>query len=176
MKGIVFTELLELIEIRFGYQMVDKIIIDSALESNGIYTAVGEYDDHELVQLIDVLTASVSESVESIQEALGRRVACAIFENHRHRFLDKTIVRSDQESLAFNLNFILQHIQSDFMSAGVAMEYPSSHILKLNFEKMSHEEEFFKGIVEGYLSTNRHKYMSEIKREKKSFSFIFEEV
>jgi len=41
MKGIVFTEFLDLVEEKFGMEMVDKIITQSELESEGAYTAVG---------------------------------------------------------------------------------------------------------------------------------------
>ena len=41
MKGIVFSEFLDLVEVKFGLEMVDKIIDQSNLESKGVYTSVG---------------------------------------------------------------------------------------------------------------------------------------
>ena len=40
MKGIVFTELIELVEKKFGLEMVDTIIGESDLPSGGVYTSV----------------------------------------------------------------------------------------------------------------------------------------
>jgi hypothetical protein len=52
MKGIIFTELLDMIEEKFGLETVDQIIEASALPSGGAYTSVGTYDHQEIVQLL----------------------------------------------------------------------------------------------------------------------------
>lgn len=66
MKGIIFTEFLELVENRFGLEMVDKIITQSTLESNGIYTAVGTYDFSEMLELINQLSHNTDISVDNL--------------------------------------------------------------------------------------------------------------
>ncbi len=55
MKGIVFTEFLEMVEDKFGLETVDSIIENSNLPSEGIYTSVGTYDFNEMVSLITSL-------------------------------------------------------------------------------------------------------------------------
>ena len=57
MKGIVFTEFLELVEEKFGIEMVDEIITASNLESGGAYTAVGTYKFVEMINLLTALSA-----------------------------------------------------------------------------------------------------------------------
>lgn len=52
MKGIVFTELMEMMEEEFGYEVVDKVIEQSELENDGAYTAVGTYPFDELVKIV----------------------------------------------------------------------------------------------------------------------------
>ncbi|MEZ4981719.1 MAG: heme NO-binding domain-containing protein [Saprospiraceae bacterium] len=59
MKGMVFTSLLEMIENRYGYEMVDKIITESGVSSNGVYTSVGTYDFKEMQQLFDFILAKI---------------------------------------------------------------------------------------------------------------------
>ena len=56
MKGIVFTGFLELVEDKYGLEMVDEIITNSNLESKGIYTSVGTYSFYEMLQLISNLS------------------------------------------------------------------------------------------------------------------------
>lgn len=56
MKGIVFTEFLDLVEDKFGMETVEQIISDSELESNGIYTSVGTYKFTEMVSLLTNLS------------------------------------------------------------------------------------------------------------------------
>ncbi len=66
MKGIVFTEFLELVEEKFGLEMVDKIISASELESNGIYTSIGTYSFSEMLQLLQHLSANTGISIDNL--------------------------------------------------------------------------------------------------------------
>jgi len=66
MKGIVFTEFLELVEDKFGLEMVDSIITKSDLDSNGIYTSVGTYSFSEMLQLLQHLSANTGIDVDTL--------------------------------------------------------------------------------------------------------------
>ena len=66
MKGIVFTEFLELVEDKFGLEMVDNIITSSTLESEGIYTAVGTYSFSEMLQLLTHLSENTGISIDNL--------------------------------------------------------------------------------------------------------------
>jgi len=44
MKGIIFTEFLEMVEDRFSPEIADRIIEAADLPSGGAYTAIGTYD------------------------------------------------------------------------------------------------------------------------------------
>lgn len=66
MKGVFFTEFLELVEDKFGLEMVDTIISQSDLKSNGAYTSIGTYDFSELKQLIDNLQKNTQISIDQI--------------------------------------------------------------------------------------------------------------
>jgi len=104
MKGIIFTEFLDLVEDKFGLEMVDRIIEESDPESGGIYTAVGTYPFSEMLGLISrlssntaipvddllyvyathffsVLTSSYSQLIESYKDPIE---LLASIENHIH--------------------------------------------------------------------------------------------
>ncbi|QXP60279.1 heme NO-binding domain-containing protein [Olleya sp. HaHaR_3_96] len=66
MKGIVFTEFLELVEDKFGLEMVDNIITSSTLESEGVYTAVGTYSFSEMLQLLSHLSENTGISIDNL--------------------------------------------------------------------------------------------------------------
>ena len=66
MKGIVFTEFLELVEEKFGIEMVDEIITASNLESGGAYTAVGTYKFVEMINLLTALSARTQLSIDEL--------------------------------------------------------------------------------------------------------------
>ena len=46
MKGIVFREFIDMVELTFGEEMVDSIISSSELESGGVYTTVSRAVQH----------------------------------------------------------------------------------------------------------------------------------
>ncbi|GAK74939.1 guanylate cyclase-related protein [Nonlabens ulvanivorans] len=71
MKGIVFTEFLDLVEEKFGLGMVDQIIEQSELPSNGVYTSIGTYSFAEMLQLIQNLSANTGLSIDQLLLAYG---------------------------------------------------------------------------------------------------------
>ncbi|MCL5128195.1 MULTISPECIES: heme NO-binding domain-containing protein [unclassified Algibacter] len=66
MKGIVFTEFLDLVEDKFGLEMVDRIITSSTLDSEGVYTAVGTYSFSEMLQLLQHLSENTGISIDNL--------------------------------------------------------------------------------------------------------------
>ena len=71
MKGIVFTEFLDLVEDKFGLEMVDNIIENSDLESNGVYTSIGTYKFSEMLQLLQHLSANTNISIDDLLLVYG---------------------------------------------------------------------------------------------------------
>ncbi len=66
MKGIVFTEFLDLVEDKFGLEMVDKIIDQSELDSGGVYTSIGTYSFSEMLQLLQNLSQNTGISIDNL--------------------------------------------------------------------------------------------------------------
>ncbi|RIA08543.1 heme-NO-binding protein [Flavobacteriaceae bacterium MAR_2010_72] len=66
MKGIVFTEFLELVEQKFGLEVVDDIIEKSNLPSQGVYTSIGTYDFSEMLSLLTHLSESTKISIDDL--------------------------------------------------------------------------------------------------------------
>jgi hypothetical protein len=71
MKGMVFTEFLEMVESTFSADMVDDIIDDSAPPSGGAYTSVGTYDHQELVGMVTALSARSGLPVPALIHGFG---------------------------------------------------------------------------------------------------------
>ncbi len=71
MKGIVFTEFLEMVEAQYGYAMVDKIITSAELGNDGAYTATGTYPHHELLQLLNELSNASDTEKSTLLHGFG---------------------------------------------------------------------------------------------------------
>lgn len=74
MKGIVFTEFLEMVEETFSADVADDIIEDSGVESGGAYTAVSTYDHAELVSLVVSLSEKTGVPVPDLVQTFGRHL------------------------------------------------------------------------------------------------------
>lgn len=71
MKGIVFTEFLELVEDKFGLEMLDTIIEASNLESVGVYTTIGTYNFSEMLSLLTNLSERTNISIDDLLLVYG---------------------------------------------------------------------------------------------------------
>ncbi len=74
MKGVVFTELLDMVEGKFGEDMVEDILDDCELESDGAYTTVGTYDHKEFIKIVTALSKHSEISVKDIVIQYGHHL------------------------------------------------------------------------------------------------------
>lgn len=72
MKGILFTEFLEMVEREFGIEVVDRITSLPSLETGGAFTAVGNYPHGELLTMLDELNAAVGLPHKDLIFTFGR--------------------------------------------------------------------------------------------------------
>ena len=82
MKGIVFTEFLELVEDKFGLETVDKIIEQSNLPSQGVYTAIGTYDFSEMLSLLQHLSKHTNLSIDDLLLTYGEHFFQVLVSNY----------------------------------------------------------------------------------------------
>jgi hypothetical protein len=82
MKGIIFTEFLDLVEKKFGLVMVDKIINQSQLDSKGAYTSVGTYEFSEMLQLISNLSENTDISVDDLLMVYSEHLFATLVKTH----------------------------------------------------------------------------------------------
>jgi hypothetical protein len=74
MKGVVFTEFLDMVEAKFSADMVDDIIDDAKLASGGAYTAVGTYPHAEMVALGVALAQRSGLSLPDLLRSFGEHL------------------------------------------------------------------------------------------------------
>ncbi|WP_340075143.1 heme NO-binding domain-containing protein [Leptobacterium sp. I13] len=86
MKGIVFTEFLEMVETTFGLETVDHIIEKSNLKSEGIYTSVGTYDFAEMLSLLSNLSEKVNIPIGDLLYAYGKYFFNVLTASHPNIF------------------------------------------------------------------------------------------
>ena len=122
MKGIVFTEFLEMVEETFGLETTDTIIENSNLPSEGIYTSVGTYDFNEMVSLITSLSEEVKIPVNDLIYTFGLYLFNSLGKAHPE------VIKSYNSPLAL-LYSIEDHIHVHVQKLYPEAELPTFKIL-----------------------------------------------
>jgi len=74
MKGIIFTEFLEMVEDKFSPEVADKIIEASNLSNDGAYTSVGTYHHSELIEMVGHLSEESDIDVVPLVKVFGEHL------------------------------------------------------------------------------------------------------
>nr|WP_299074166.1 heme NO-binding domain-containing protein [uncultured Allomuricauda sp.] len=82
MKGIVFTEFLEMVESIYGLETVDSLLENCDLPSGGAYTSVGTYDFNEMVSLISELSLKKDVPQEDLLYSFGHHLFVGLVSAH----------------------------------------------------------------------------------------------
>ncbi|TAI47166.1 heme NO-binding domain-containing protein [Flagellimonas allohymeniacidonis] len=122
MKGIVFTEFLEMVEATFGFQTVDTIIQNANLPSEGVYTSVGTYDFNEMVSLLTELNSETGITQENLLYSFGHFLFGSLTKAHPE------VVASYKSPIAL-LNCIEDHIHVHVKKLYPDAELPEFKIL-----------------------------------------------
>lgn len=71
MKGIIFTEFLEMLDEKFEPEVTERIIERSNLPSGGAYTTIGDYDHKELVSMVVELSKETGTGITDLVRTYG---------------------------------------------------------------------------------------------------------
>jgi hypothetical protein len=82
MIGVIFTEFLELVENQFGYAMVDRLLSDCQLQSQGVYTSVGSYNYEELMVMVAKLSEITQIAKADLIKLFGRTLFPKLVKAH----------------------------------------------------------------------------------------------
>ena len=74
MKGMVFTEFMDMVGDSWSLDMVDTIISKSNVASGGAYTAVGNYPHEEIIALVVTLSGETGIPVPDLVHAFGKHM------------------------------------------------------------------------------------------------------
>ena len=90
MKGVIFTEFLDMVEDRFSPEIADQIIEQTEPASGGAYTAVGTYDHAEIVAMVVALSEEADLPVPDLLRAFGQHLFGQLADRHPEFLTDAT--------------------------------------------------------------------------------------
>lgn len=88
MKGMVFTEFMDLVEETWGLDMSEDLLDTVQPASGGIYTAVGNYDAGELVALALCLSEKSNTPLPDLLRTFGHRIFQMFTQQYGHFFAE----------------------------------------------------------------------------------------
>lgn len=122
MKGVVFTEFLELVEDKFSPEMADSIIEASDLPSQGAYTSLGTYSHDEMIQLVKCLSRETGIPLEDLIRTFGEHLFSRFSVTYPHFF----------ENIEHAFDF-LKNLE-DYIHVEVRKLYPDAELPKFAYE------------------------------------------
>ncbi|WP_372751431.1 heme NO-binding domain-containing protein [Labilibaculum sp.] len=125
MKGIFFTELLEMTEKEYGIDITEKIIAELGVGNNGVYEATYDYPYTQFVEMCDILSNEVKNSVSDLVKNFGEYLFSRLVILFRPDFAGNTDVF---EFLGQIDDFIHHSIQERFTK----VEIPRFKAIQIN--------------------------------------------
>jgi hypothetical protein len=122
MKGLVFTEFAELVEAKFGLEVLDRIIETTGPASGGAWTAVGTYDAADLVALVGALSKETGERPAVLVRTFGEHLL--------ERFADHYPEFFAPHRSAFHF---LRNVES-YIHAEVLKLYPDAQLPRFTYD------------------------------------------
>lgn len=152
MKGIVFTEFLEMVENQYGYELVDQLLIESDLPSGGTYTAVGTYDHSEMGMLVTVLSQKTQIPSAELLRLYGRYMFGSFTRSYR-LFVDRTDSAFGLlQSVQHHIHVEVRKLYPDAELPYFKIEQPAENQLRMYYESERKLADFAHGLIEGCLA------------------------
>lgn len=152
MKGIVFTELLEMIEDKFGYELVDQLLENNDLPSGGIYTAIGTYDHAEMVTLVNSLSVKTNIAVPDLLRSYGQYMFTAFTRSYRPFVERATSAFELLSSVQHYIHVEVRKLYPDAELPHFIIEQPSEKHLRMYYTSERKLADFAQGLIEGCLA------------------------
>lgn len=163
MKGIVFTEFLEMVDEAYGMEMSDTLIGECNLPSGGAYTAVGTYDHAEIVQLISKLSEKTTTSIPDLLKTFGKYLF-GTFKKGYPAFLQAASSAFDfLESIEKYIHVEVKKLYPDAELPTFETHRPDGKTLEMRYKSERRMAPFAEGLIEE--SLNHFKEEATIKTE-----------
>jgi len=148
MKGIVFTEFLDMVEKTYGYETVDHIIESSDLPSSGVYTAVGTYSHSEIVQLLTNLSNKVNVDPASLLKIFGRYIFDTFVSSYPQFFENMSGSFEFLESIDKHIHVEVQKLYPDATLPKFTTENDQDQQMTMVYHSERKMADFAEGLIE----------------------------
>jgi hypothetical protein len=152
MKGVVFTEFLEMVEDRFSAEMVDDIIEGCNLASGGAYTAVGTYPHGEMVSMVVALSERSGLAVRDLLLAFGEHLFGCFAHGYPSFFAHQTNAFDFLAGIEQVIHAEVLKLYPDAQLPRFTVEEHTPQRLVLLYSSERHFEDLAEGLMRGCMA------------------------
>lgn len=151
MKGMVFTQLIEMADTMLGPDKVEAIIAASGLPSGGAYTSVGNYPHSEAVTLVAAFSEASGTPVPDLLVAFGRHLL-RYFHTHYPAFFQKCPdAFTFLESVETYVHVEVRKLYPDAELPRFVTAREGPGLLRFDYHSSRHLEKLASGLILGTL-------------------------
>lgn len=147
MKGIVFTEFLEMVENKFSPEIADKIIEASTLSTDGSYTSVGTYHHSELLEMVTHLSKESGVEIIELVKVFGDYLFGRLVELYPEIIKQTTSSFDFLESVDNHIHIEVQKLYPEAELPTFKTSRPAEDSLKMEYQS----ERPFAPLAEGMI-------------------------
>lgn len=152
MKGIVFTEFIDMVESKFGVEIADRIIEDSNLPSGGAYTGVGTYDHGELVTLLGQLARVVGRPAPELLCAYGEHLFARFVVRYPTFFAESRSCFPFLQRIHDHIHVEVRKLYPDAELPTIETLVTNDHQLELIYRSSRPFGDFAEGLIKGCIA------------------------
>ena len=149
MKGIVFTEFMELVEGRMGLEMLDRIITEARLPNDGAYTSVGTYDHAELVRLVQALSNASGIGVPQLIHMFGEHLFQRFSVSYEPLFADTHSAFDFLSRIDDVIHVEVRKLYPDAELPSLPCERPAADVLVMHYSSPRGFGDLAEGLIAG---------------------------
>lgn len=147
MKGIVFTEFIEMAEGQFGWETMEDVIDQAELPSGGAYTTVGTYAHQEMVTLATLLSKKVGLTVPELLIAYGKHLFHRFYALYPHFYINNSDAFSFLEKVDEYIHVEVRKLYPDAELPVFRYERPFPHQLIMAYQSERPFADFAQGLL-----------------------------
>ncbi|KAA3661430.1 MAG: hypothetical protein DWQ04_16520 [Chloroflexi bacterium] len=149
MKGVIFTEFLEMVEEAFAPEMVDQIIELSQLSSDGAYTSLGNYSHHEILQLVTHLSQQTDIPISELVKEFGKHLINRFAFAHPDFFTQAESTFAFMESVDRNVHIEVKKLYQNANPPSFEYSHPESGKLMMTYRSKRPFSDLAEGLILG---------------------------
>lgn len=149
MLGMIFTELLEMLEARFSPDLVDTVLTRAELPHGGAYTAVGYYPHSEMVRILELLAEETGLSTDELQRAYGEHLLGRFATSHPELFAGKPTLYDFLASIDAHIHVEVRRLYPDARTPRFSVLSRDANHVRLGYESPRQMVALAEGLLRG---------------------------